>query len=117
MVKVWPATVSVPLCALLPPFAFTVNDTVPLPLPLAPAEICTNPELLLALQPQPDGAVTFTLPLPPLDLILMIGPQRKSAHLPSATLFRSVWPAMVSVPLCALLPPFAFTVNDTVPLP
>ena len=48
-----------------PLFAFTVYDTVPLPLPLAPAEICTNPELLFALQPQPDGAVTFTLPVPP----------------------------------------------------
>jgi hypothetical protein len=65
MVKVWPAMAKVPLRPLLPLFAFTVYDTVPLPLPLAPAEICTNPELLLALQPQPAAAVTFTLPLPP----------------------------------------------------
>jgi len=67
MLKVWPAIVSEPLWPLLLPFAFTVYDTVPLPLPLVPAVICTNPELLLALQPQPDGAVTFTLPLPPLE--------------------------------------------------
>jgi len=65
MVKVWPAMVSEPLCALLLPFAFTAYDTVPLPLPLAPAEICTNPELLFALQLQPAGAITFTPPAPP----------------------------------------------------
>jgi hypothetical protein len=65
MVNVWPAMVKVPLRAVLPRFAFTEYDTVPLPLPLVPAEICTNPELLFALQPQPAGAVTFTLPVPP----------------------------------------------------
>jgi hypothetical protein len=64
-VKVWPAMVSVPLRPLLLTLAFTTYDTVPLALPDVPAEICTNPELLFALQPQPAGAVTFTLPVPP----------------------------------------------------
>jgi hypothetical protein len=65
MVKIFPAMVSVPLCPMPLPLAATEYDTVPLPLPLVPAEICTKPALLLALQPQPAGAVTFTLPAPP----------------------------------------------------
>src|SRR5260370_35802281 len=117
MLKVRPAMVREPLCALLLPFAFTVNDTVPLPLPLVPAEICTKPELLLALQPQPDGAVTFTLPLPP--------PEPKEADVADSEYVQPApasggvdgTPAVFSAPLCAVLPPVVFTAAATDPLP
>jgi len=65
IVKVCPAMVNVPLKPLTPRFALTEYDTVPLPLPLAPPVICVQPTLLAAPQLQPDGAKTFTLPVPP----------------------------------------------------
>jgi hypothetical protein len=65
LLKVCPSFVSEPVWSILLLFSFTVYDTVPLPLPLVPAEICTNPALLFALQLQPAGAITFTPPAPP----------------------------------------------------
>ena len=97
--------------------AFTVYDTVPLPLPLFPADICTNPELLLALQPQPDGAVTLTLPLPPLEPKEADGADSEYVQPTPASVMLKLWPAMVSVPLWPILLPFALTVYDTAPLP
>jgi hypothetical protein len=102
---------------MLLPFAFTVYDTVPLPLPLAPAEICTNPALLTAVQPQPEGATTFTLPEPPLEPKEADGAEREYEQPTPASVMLKVWPAMVNEPLWPMLLPFAFTVYDTVPLP
>ena len=45
--------------------AATENETVPFPLPLLPSEIVAQLTGLLALQLQPEGAVTLTLPVPP----------------------------------------------------
>ena len=45
--------------------AATAKATVPLPLPLLPEVICTQPTLLTAVHAQPESAVTLTLPVPP----------------------------------------------------
>ena len=45
--------------------AATAKATVPLPLPLLPEVICTQPALLTALHAQLLWVVTLTLPLPP----------------------------------------------------
>ena len=68
MVKVRPAIVSVPLMLLTPLLALTEKLTVPLPLPFAPPVTCDHPWLLTAVQLQPTGAVTLTLPVPPEEL-------------------------------------------------
>jgi hypothetical protein len=51
-----------------------------LPLPLAPAEICKNPELLFALQPQAAGAVTLTVPEPPVAPIEALVADNEYVH-------------------------------------
>ena len=62
--NVRPAIVSVPERPG-PLVEATVKFTVPLPLPLPPDVIEIHGALLVALQPQPAGAVTATAPLPP----------------------------------------------------
>jgi hypothetical protein len=59
--------VSVPLLAFDELFAVTENPTDPLPLPEAPEVTDTKPALLAAVHAQPVGAVTLTLPGPPLE--------------------------------------------------
>ena len=62
--KVWPATVIVPVrCG--PVFAATENWTAPLPLPLAPLEMVIHAALLVAAHAQPVVVVTLMLPVPP----------------------------------------------------
>lgn len=56
-----------PLNALDPVFGLTLNETVPVPLPVAPAVIEAHPTLLAAAQPHPAGAVTVTELEPPDD--------------------------------------------------
>ena len=63
-VNVRPPMLSVP-CRSGPLFAATVNPTEPLPVPLAPDAIDTQPALLVAVQAQPPPALTSTEPLPP----------------------------------------------------
>jgi hypothetical protein len=64
-VKVWPPTVMVPLRDVVVVFAATVNDTVPLPDPLAVPVTVIHVTLLVALQAQPAPAVIENEPLPP----------------------------------------------------
>src|SRR3954452_10136832 len=61
-VMVWPPMVSVPVRAELPLLTSTWNETVPLPVPFAPAVTVSHEALLIAVQVQPAGAVTVTLP-------------------------------------------------------
>lgn len=65
MVNVWPAIVSDPDRELVAVLAATEYETVPLPLPLAPAVIVIHDVPLDALQLQPVELVTLTLPAPP----------------------------------------------------
>jgi hypothetical protein len=76
--------------------------TVPLPVPLAPDVIVIQPTLLLAVQAHPPGAVTLTVPLPPLELydLVVADSEYVQATPPSVTV--KVWPAMVTVPVSAL---------------
>jgi hypothetical protein len=69
IVNVRPPMLSVP-CRTGPVFAVTVNPTEPLPVPVAPDVIVTQPALLVAVQPQPPPALTFTEPVPPLAAAL-----------------------------------------------
>jgi len=66
-VNVCPAIVSVPVSPLALLLELTENETVPLPVPDAPGVTDTQPTLLAAFQAQPEGAVTFTMPEPPLE--------------------------------------------------
>ena len=63
-VTVWFATVNVPVRAA-PVFTAALIDTVPFPLPLAPAVIDNHDTLLVAVHAQPEPVVTVTEPVGP----------------------------------------------------
>src|SRR5438128_2417781 len=65
-VKVCPAIVTVPLRVLPVAFSLTSNVTRALPLPLLAEVRVIQPTSLVAVQLHPAGAVTLTLPSPPL---------------------------------------------------
>ena len=69
-VTVWllPATVMVALLEFEPVLADTEYVTVPLPLPLFPDVIFIQSTLSVAVQLHPPGAVTLTVPVPPLSV-------------------------------------------------
>ena len=72
MLTVTPATTTVPV-RLFPEFAAMLMPTVPLPLPLAPELIVIQLARLVAVQAQPDPAVTLTLVVlapPPTDRLV-----------------------------------------------
>jgi hypothetical protein len=69
-VNVCPAMVSVPLRELVDVLTAMLKPTVPLPEPLAPPVTVIQLTLLVAVQLQPDPAVTAALPVPPLDAAL-----------------------------------------------
>lgn len=60
-VTVWPATVSVPVRALLVVFAATLKETVARPVPVAPAVTVIQLALLTAVQEQLEPVVTARL--------------------------------------------------------
>ncbi len=64
-VNVLPAIVSVAVLADVTVLTAAVNDTLPLPLPLAPLPIVAHEAPLVAVQPHPAAAVTVTELLPP----------------------------------------------------
>jgi hypothetical protein len=68
-VNVWPPIVTVADRWLVAVLAAALKATVPAPLPLAPDVTVSHAALLLAVQAQPLGAVTVTVPLPPLAAI------------------------------------------------
>ena len=63
-VNVAPAIVSVPV-RLAAVFAATLNDTDPLPVPVAPLVTVIHALLLTAVHGQPDVALTVVVPVPP----------------------------------------------------
>src|SRR4051812_42590040 len=62
IVKLWPATVSVPVRAEAPLLASAWNETVPLATPDVPAVTLSHDALLVAFQLQPPCDVTLTVP-------------------------------------------------------
>ena len=63
-VTVWPATVRLPVRSLVALLAVALNVTVPLPDPLEPPLILSQPALLVAVQPHPPAAVTVVVEEP-----------------------------------------------------
>ena len=114
-VKLCPAIVSVPV-RVPPVFASNVYCTVPLPFPEAPFVIVTHGVLVgAAVQLQPAGAVTATLPVPAAaDTVCDPGASEYEQPLP--WLMVTVRPATVTVPERAP-PVFAATVSCTDPSP
>jgi hypothetical protein len=69
-----PATATLPVRAVVDAFAPIEYDTVPGPLPLAPALRPIHAALGVAVHAQPDAAVTVTVPVPPpLSIVALAG--------------------------------------------
>ena len=64
-VKVWFATVKVPLRAVTAVLAPTLYCNEPFPLPLAPEVMASHGALLVAVQAQPACVSTDVVPVPP----------------------------------------------------
>ena len=117
-VNVAPATVSVPvrLAAVL---AATLNETDPLPAPVAPLVTVINVLLLTAVHGQPGVAVTVVVPVPPDVVNDWLDGDVEPLHVaPAASwVMVNVAPAIVREPVRSLPELFAPTLNDTGPLP
>ena len=109
---------SVPERGLQPLFAVAVHVTGALPEPLG-VQVSQPGALLVAVQLQPDPAVTFTVPLPPAAPTLALGDEIAYVQGIGAPdcITANDWPAMSSVPLRALVLVLASTVKAAVPLP
>src|SRR4051794_30645245 len=116
-VKACPPTVSVADRVDADVFAAAVKLTVPLPVPLAPAVIVTQPALLADVHEQPAVVVTATLPEPPAAAKFCDAGERLNAQLAAASVTVKVWPATVNVADRAAVVVFAAAVNVTVPPP
>jgi len=111
--------VIVPVRLAVPVFAATLNDTDPLPLPDAPLVSVIHALLLTAVHGQPAATVTVLLALPPVAVNDWLDGEVDAVHeTPAASwLTLNVVPAIVSDPVRGLLELFAWTLNDTGPLP
>ncbi len=117
-VNVLPAIVSVPMRDDVPVFAAALKLTLPLPDPEAPAVTVSHAVLLLtAVHAHPAGAVTATVPVPPLDTMLCDVGEIVSVQVTPACVTVNVFPAMVKVPVRDDVEVLADALNVTVPLP
>jgi hypothetical protein len=116
-VNVLPAIVTVPVRGDTDVFAAELKLTEPLPAPDAPAVTVSQLSLLTAVHAQPAGAVTATVPVPPLDTTLCEVGEIVSVQVIPACVTVKLLPAIVSVPERVDTPVFAAAVNDTEPLP
>ena len=116
---VWPATVRVPVRSLVALLAVALNVTVPLPDPLEPPLILSQPALLVADQLQPDPAVTVVVEVSPVAASIRHVGETPYVHPAGAPLWVTVtvWPATVRVPVRSLVALLAVALNVTVPLP
>jgi hypothetical protein len=83
--------------------------TEPVPVPVAPALIVIQLALLVALQPQPVGAVTATVPLVAPKTTLADGDAIVELHGTPAWVTVNVLPPIVSVPVRGAVTVFAAT--------
>jgi hypothetical protein len=118
-VKVLPPIVSVPVRVVVVVLAATAYDTVPVPLPDAPALIVIHASLLVAVQAHPVAAVTVTVPDEPAATALADAGAIVGAHGAPAWVTVKVLPPTVTVPVRGLVVGFAVTlyVADPLPLP
>jgi hypothetical protein len=113
-----PAMVSVADRGLVVPFAATLYDTVPFPLPLAPLAIVAQEALLDAVHVQPAAAaVTATVPdVAPAATDAPVGAIVNVQGTPGCVTV-NVRPAMATVPVRSVMVGFAAMLYATVPVP
>lgn len=117
-VNAWPPIVSVPVRAADDALAAALNDTVPLPLPLAaPAIDSHDPAFDDAVQAQPAGAVTEVEPLPPPGATDWLPGAIAKLHEVPAWVTANARPATVTVADRDVVAPLAATENGTAPAP
>jgi hypothetical protein len=116
-VNVLPPIVSVPLRGEVTVLASTVNDAVPLAVPLAPAVTVIQLALLTAVHAHPVTADTVADPEPPVAAALSDDGEIEGVQGAPASLTVNVWPPIVTVPLRGVVLVFAGALNPTVPLP
>ena len=75
-VKVCPATLNVPVRAVVAVLAVALNATVPLPLPLAPDVIVNQDVVVEAVQAHPEAALTPTLPVDAVEARVALVPDK-----------------------------------------
>ena len=78
-----------------------------MPVPLAPPVIEIQFTFVAAVQPQPAPAVTVTLALPPVEVKLFVVGEIEYVHGAPPCVTVNVSPAIVIVPVRALVEPFA----------
>jgi hypothetical protein len=108
IVTAWPATVIVPVRALVVEFAATLYATDPRPewLPLATViQLCG----LVAVHAQLEPVITETAPLNGVDGTDWLSGDTEYVQLPTACVIVTVWPATLIVPVRALEVEFAAT--------
>jgi len=107
---VLPAIVSVPVRDVVLVFCVTLYVTLPLPVPLEPAPIVIHPSLLVAVQLQPDPAVTVIEPLAASDdgRFDEMGEIVTVHEIPACVMVK-VWPPIVIVPVRDVVPVLAET--------
>jgi hypothetical protein len=117
-VNVRPAIATVPVRCDVAGFAAIVTLTVPFPLPLAPAVTVIHPALLTAVHAQPEVEVTLTLvDSPAAGVVRLAG---LIAYVQACTplwVIVKVRPAMVRVPVLAVVAECAATEYPTEPEP
>jgi hypothetical protein len=118
IVTVCPATVTVPVRALVSGLAATVSVTGPPPLPDAGLTVIQG-AALDAVQPQPEGAVTVTVEAPPPAATENVVGAAENVHATPACVTVTDCPATVTVPVREPAPALAaiVTVTDALPLP
>ena len=96
--------------------AATLNETVPLPLPLAPPVTVSHPVLLVAVHAHPVVALTFVDDAPPAAATVRLEGDSVTSHAAPACVTVKGCPATLSVPVRACAVVFAAAVNVTEPL-
>ena len=115
-VNAWPAIVTVPVRDAVPAFAATWTDTLPLPLPEAPAVTVIHAALLTADHVHEVLAVTPTVKVPPAELADWLAGEMLKVQPAAAWVTVNVFPPAVILPV-RVPPLFAATLYVTHPLP
>ena len=97
--------------------AAALNETVPLPLPLAPPVTVNQLVLLVAVHGHPIGATTEVVDAPPAAATVRLVGASETPHAAPACVTVKVCPPTVRVPALACTDVFAAAANVTKPLP
>lgn len=115
--NVCPPIITVPVREVPAVFAATLNDTVPAPVPLAPAVTVIHAALLVAVRAQPVVPLTVTVTVPPpATTVVLVGDRLNALHVAAACVTVKVCPPIVSVPVREVPAVLAATLYPTEPL-